>query len=63
MGLQDGHPEKDGVMVNLKDLVTEIQSRLHKKAEGDAVSSMTASTNGLSVAEAEKVPKTGDDGV
>ncbi len=63
MGLQDGHPEKDGVIVELKNLVSELQSRLHKKADEDGVSSMTASTNGLDVAASERVPKIEDDGV
>ncbi|KAI4143314.1 MAG: hypothetical protein LQ340_007048 [Diploschistes diacapsis] len=33
MGLPDGHPEKDGVPVDLKDLVSEVRARLRRKAE------------------------------
>lgn len=63
MGLPEGHPEKDGVMVDLKDLVSEVRMRLSKKADGDAVGSVAESTNGLSVAESDRAPTTGDDGV
>lgn len=44
LGLPEGHPEKDGVMVNKTDLVQEMRSRLEKQAQTDAV---TASLNGL----------------
>ena len=63
MGLPEGHPEKDGVMVDLKDLVAEVRSRLRKKTEEDAVGPVAEGTNGLSVAESDQAPKTGDDGV
>lgn len=33
MGLQEGHPEKDGVMVELKDLIGEVRERLRRKEE------------------------------
>ena len=33
MGLPEGHPEKDGVPVNLSDLVPEVKKRLAAKAE------------------------------
>ena len=32
MGLPEGHPEKDGVPVNLSDLVSEVKKRLAAKA-------------------------------
>ena len=32
MGLPDGHPEKDGILVNLSDLPIEVKKRLAKKA-------------------------------
>lgn len=32
MGLPEGHPEKDGIMVNLADLAVEVKKRLAKKA-------------------------------
>jgi Anticodon binding domain len=35
MGLREGHPEKDGVLVNLADIVPEIRQRLRRKANLD----------------------------
>ncbi|PMD17990.1 histidyl-tRNA synthetase-like protein [Hyaloscypha hepaticicola] len=35
MGLRDGHPEKDGVLVDLADIVPEIRQRLKRKANLD----------------------------
>lgn len=35
MGLPEGHPEKDGVMVDTKDLVQELREKLRRKAESD----------------------------
>jgi histidyl-tRNA synthetase len=46
MGLQEGHPEKDGVLVNLSELVSEVRQRLRRKAELDA---MTQRAEGLKV--------------
>ena len=46
MGLRDGHPEKEGVLVNLTDLVAEVQHRIARKAELDA---MTQQAEGLKV--------------
>lgn len=63
MGLPEGHPEKDGVMVDLKDLVSEVRLRLRKKADEDAVGPVAQSTNGLSIAESDRAPKTGDGGI
>lgn len=37
MGLPEGHPEKDGVMVDTKDLVQEVREKLRKKAESDGL--------------------------
>ena len=37
LGLPEGHPEKDGVMVNKTELVQEVRSRLEKAAKTDAV--------------------------
>lgn len=34
MGLPDGHPEKEGVLVDIDSLTTEIKQRLEKKACG-----------------------------
>lgn len=32
MGLRDGHPEKEGVMVSLDDLVPEVRKRIQRKS-------------------------------
>lgn len=45
-GLQPGHPEKDGVLVNVSDLVSEIKQRLQRKADLD---SLTREADGLRV--------------
>jgi histidyl-tRNA synthetase len=37
MGLQEGHPEKEGVLVNISDLVDEVKSRIKRKAELEAL--------------------------
>ncbi|KAF6230039.1 hypothetical protein HO133_004377 [Letharia lupina] len=37
MGLPEGHPEKDGVMVDTKDLVQEVREKLRRKAESDGL--------------------------
>lgn len=57
MGLPEGHPEKDGVMVEVRDLVGEVKQRLKSK-EGDG---LVEGVNGLSTV--EEVRKSGDDGV
>lgn len=33
LGLREGHPEKDGVLVNMSALVTEVTERLRRKEE------------------------------
>ena len=63
MGLPEGHPEKDGVMVDLKELVPEVQVRIRRKEEEDGVGGITAATNGLSVGDTQGSSRTGDDGV
>jgi histidyl-tRNA synthetase len=35
MGLRDGHPEKEGVLVNLDDLVAEVRQRIKRKSTLD----------------------------
>lgn len=45
-GLQVGHPEKDGVLVNVSDLVSEIKRRLQRKADLD---NLTIEADGLRV--------------
>ncbi|KAI1338495.1 hypothetical protein F5Y15DRAFT_385954 [Xylariaceae sp. FL0016] len=46
MGLREGHPEKDGVLVNLSDIVQEVKQRLLRKQTLD---DMTRSADGLRV--------------
>jgi histidyl-tRNA synthetase len=46
MGLREGHPEKEGVLVKTSDLVPEIRKRLARKAEIDG---MTKEAEGLRV--------------
>ncbi|KAJ5169757.1 uncharacterized protein N7500_002540 [Penicillium coprophilum] len=48
MGLPEGHPEKEGVEVEIPSLVSELQTRLAKKQQG-AVSSLAAQLQGTSV--------------
>lgn len=65
MGLRDGHPEKEGVLVNLRDLVSEVRQRIGRKAELDAI---TRHAEGLRVVDgirgepekAEEDPAGGD---
>lgn len=69
MGLPEGHPEKEGVSVDIKDLVHEIKLRIDKKNKGvetttDAVESTTAAAANLSVGgDAATQQKTEDAGV
>jgi histidyl-tRNA synthetase len=37
MGLREGHPEKEGVLVNLSDLVPEVLARINRKANLDSL--------------------------
>lgn len=37
MGLREGHPEKEGVLVDLDDIVPEIRKRLERKANLDSL--------------------------
>jgi len=48
-------PDKEGVLVDLKDLVTEVITRLQKKEETDGVPEVTAATDGLDL-QAPQVP-------
>jgi len=36
-GLREGHPEKEGVLVELKDLVSEVKQRIKRKSELDGI--------------------------
>ena len=49
MGLPEGHAEKDGVMVDLSDLVAEVQSRLKRR---ESVEDVAMITNGVGELEA-----------
>lgn len=40
MGLEEGHPEKDGVLVEKERLVEEVRRRLERKAKEDGVASV-----------------------
>ena len=60
MGLPEGHPEKDGVLVDLSQLVPEVQKRLRAKADEEGVSN---GVEGLSVGEKVGSTTTGNDGV
>lgn len=37
MGLKDGHPEKEGILVDQKDMVAEVKVRLERRKELDEV--------------------------
>ena len=37
MGLPEGHPEKDGVLVNLQDLVAEVKKRLNATMANEGI--------------------------
>lgn len=46
MGLKDGHPEKEGVLVELADIAAEVRHRLQRKAALDRI---TQQAEGLKV--------------
>ena len=43
MGLKDGHPEKDGVLVAMDDLVSEVKKRLQRKKDGEELAANPSS--------------------
>lgn len=51
MGLREGHPEKEGILVDLEDMVREVKIRLQRKKELDEV---TLQAEGLKVADGIK---------
>lgn len=54
MGLPEGHPEKDGVLVELKELPTEIKKRLALKATTTGqLADLVGQTVGLTVGTGE----------
>lgn len=50
LGLPDGHPQKDGVLVLIKDLVQEVNARLKEWAEKNRLQEVTTAVEGLDVA-------------
>lgn len=48
MGLSEGHPEKDGILVPIADIVGEVQKRLSQKRDEE---SLAGATNGLKIEE------------
>jgi histidyl-tRNA synthetase len=46
MGLPEGHPEKDGVMVDLSDLVQKVKAKI---AEQESVESLASRTEAVQV--------------
>ena len=60
MGLPEGHPEKDGVLVNLAELPTEVKRRLAARG----ATGVDAIVNGVDQLKTDAAPpKTGDDGI
>ena len=54
MGLPEGHPEKDGVLVEMKDLAAEVKKRLTLKAETTGeLADLVGRTVGLAVGNGE----------
>lgn len=51
MGLPDGHPEKDGVLVDISNLVSEVKQRIARQAE---VSALTVEAAGLKIVAADE---------
>ena len=51
MGLQDGHPEKEGILVDLKDMVAEVKLRIDRKRE---LESLVVDAEGLKVVDGIK---------
>lgn len=63
LGVSDDHPEKEGVLVSLSDLVVEVRERIQRKADAESVTKVTEVINGLSVEDEKKDVTTGEDGV
>ena len=59
-GIRKDHPEKEGVLVNLSDLVSEVRLRIQRKSQLD---SLAIEAGGLRVVGGSKKEpdKTGDD--
>ena len=51
MGLRDGHPEKEGVLIDLKNMAEELKFRIHRKKELEQI---TRRAEGLKVVDGIK---------
>lgn len=58
MGLKDGHPEKEGILVDLSDMVREVKHKLARKQELDQV---LIQAEGLKVVDGIKAEDTAAD--
>lgn len=47
LGLEEGHPEKEGVLVDISSLVDEVRSRLVKKRAAAPTSTSTATAGNV----------------
>ncbi|MCJ1478496.1 Cytoplasmic and mitochondrial histidine tRNA synthetase [Lambiella insularis] len=59
-------PEKEGVLVNLRDLVSEMEARLERRERASGVGDITTTTDSLSIESSKKGSRAGtttDDGV
>jgi histidyl-tRNA synthetase len=65
MGLEEGHPEKEGVLVDLSTLTDEVKTRLAKKqSQTSATADISGVTQQLETVKVEaEAPKTEDAGV
>ncbi|CAD6504175.1 BgTH12-05909 [Blumeria graminis f. sp. triticale] len=49
MGLQDGHPEKEGILINLEDIVPELSQRLKQKDSENCVAQKSEIVHGVGI--------------
>ena len=61
LGLSEGHPEKEGVMVQQNDLITEIQSRLRsfnsKDSEDQTIANVSARLQKVKIQDRGDIPE------
>lgn len=67
LGLEEGHPEKEGVLVDLTSLIPEVKARLARKNSGtstdsEAVAGLAQKLEGVDV-KADTTAKTADAGI
>jgi histidyl-tRNA synthetase len=60
-GLRLDHPEKEGVMVKLSDLVSEVKARIQRKAELDSLAIEAEGLRVVGGSKKEEPEKTGED--